>query len=95
MSVLTENINTYRVSVRYPSAAIARIVATSVDVDKELTNTIERKISVENNTIFAEFKSRDLKLMRVALTGFFSALRLSTETVQRFGAPAAPALQET
>lgn len=77
-----------KVQIGFPNQETAQMVCDVVGVDKEFKkHEIQRKLTVENNTLIIEYISNDMKLMRNGYNTLSEHMHLSLETIKQFSLP--------
>ena len=71
-------------TVVFPSARLAGIAFQTLDVDKELRgDELTREMKVDDCVLHAKFEAHRLKVLRVALNGFYESLKLTIDSMRR------------
>lgn len=76
---------TYRARIEMPTAHLANIVATSVNVDPELRpDQVSRHLQVDSNAFIIQLSATDPKSLRTAVSSIYDFIRVSVTAVAQF-----------
>ncbi|KAF9267847.1 transcription factor Pcc1 [Marasmius fiardii PR-910] len=81
--------HTVTVQIPFASEKHALIAKSSIEVDPELQpHAVKRTISVQGNTLHAEFITLTIRLARLTVNAFLENVDLVVRTIEHFGAEA-------
>jgi len=85
MTNIDSSWHTVTVRIPFASAKHATIAKQAIEVDAELQpHAVERILTVEDDTLFATFKTLTIRLARITVNGFLENVDLVVRTLEEF-----------